>query len=118
MYYPQNLQKEYNNRINLTFDHEFPGQIVASVAYLANFGDQHYNQALNNIDPRLEQQYQSALNVSVANPFYHYQNTTLIPGPLYNQPTVALSSLADQIPLVWTALRTRCERGPGDVQLA
>ncbi|MFZ0593925.1 MAG: carboxypeptidase-like regulatory domain-containing protein [Bryobacteraceae bacterium] len=99
IWYPQNLQKEYNNRINVTFQHEFPGQIVAAATYFANFGDQQYNKALNNIDPRLEEQYQSSLNTQVANPFYHYLNTTVIPGPLYNQATVPLSSLLVQYPL-------------------
>ena len=99
LYYPQNLSKEYNNRFNLTFEHEFPGQMVTSVTYFANIGNQQYNQALNNIDPRIEQQYQGQLNQSVANPFYHYMNSTLLPGPYYNQPTLPLSALLVKYPL-------------------
>jgi Carboxypeptidase regulatory-like domain len=99
VWYPQNLGKEYNNRFNLTLEHEFPGQIVASATYFANLGRQHYNEALNNINPLLEQQYQGALNAQVANPFYHYQNTTLIPGPYFNQPTLPLSDLLVKYPL-------------------
>lgn len=99
IWYPANMQKEYNHRLNVTVEHQLPGQIVASVTFFANFGDQQYNQALNNINPLIQQQYQSALNTQVANPFYHYQNTTLIPGPLYSQQTVPLSSLLVKYPL-------------------
>jgi hypothetical protein len=99
-WYPQYFEKAYNNRLNLTFEHELPGQIVTSITYFVNFGNQHYNQALNNLDPRIQQQYTPAqLNASVANPFYHYQSQSLLPGPLYNQETVPLSSLLVKYPL-------------------
>ena len=45
----------------MTLEHQFPGQLVTSVTYFANFGNQHYNQALNNIDPQIEQQYSDQL---------------------------------------------------------
>lgn len=99
LWYPQNLQKEFNNRLNLTVEHQLPGQFVVSATFFTNFGNQQYNQALNNINPLLEQQYQGALNTSVANPFYHYLNSTIIPGYLYNQPTVPLSTLLVKYPL-------------------
>ncbi len=99
IWYPQNMQKEYNHRFNVQIQRELPGQVVASLSYFANIGTQQYNQALNNIDPRLEVQYQSQLNDTVANPFYHYQNPTLIPGPWYNQPTLPLSELLTKYPL-------------------
>jgi hypothetical protein len=99
LWYPQGFDKAYNNRLNVTFEHQLPGQIVTSLTYFTNFGNQHYNQALNNIDPRIRQQYQSTLNTQVSNPFYHYLNTTLIPGPLFNQPTVPLGSLLTKYPL-------------------
>jgi hypothetical protein len=99
VWYPQNMKKEFNNRLNLTLEHELPGQIVVSGTFFTNFGDQQYNEALNNVNPLLQQQYQSALNVSVPNPFFHYLNSTIIPGYLYNQPTVPLSSLLVKYPL-------------------
>ena len=98
--YPQYFEKAYNNRLNVTFEHQLPGQLVASVTYFVNFGNQHYNEAINNIDPRIQQQYTpNQLAATVANPFYHYQNQTLIPGPLFNQPTVPFSSLLVKYPL-------------------
>src|SRR5581483_4854557 len=100
LWYPQTFEKAYNNRLNLTFEHQLPGQFVTSVTYFVNFGNQHYNQALNNLDPRILQQYSpSFLSTSVANPFYHYQSQTLLPGPLYNEQTVPLSSLLVKYPL-------------------
>jgi hypothetical protein len=98
--YPQYFEKAYNNRLNVTFEHQLPGQLVASVTYFVNFGNQHYNEAINNIDPRIQQQYTpNQLAATVANPFYHYQNQTLLPGPLFNQQTVPLSSLLVKYPL-------------------
>ena len=99
IWYPQNMQKEYNHRFNVQIQHELPGQLVASFTYFANIGTQQYNQYLNNLDPRIQEQYQGTLNNQIANPFYHYQNTTLIPGYLYNQPTVSLGSLLTKYPL-------------------
>ena len=67
--------------------------MVASVTYFLNLGHQHYTRELNGIDPRLEEKYQTALTVSVPNPFYHYLNTVAMPGPYYYEPTLPLSSL-------------------------
>jgi hypothetical protein len=100
LWYPQYFEKAYNNRMNVTIQHELPGQLVASLTYFLNLGNQHYNQALNNLDPRIQQQYSpNQLSASVPNPFYHYLNQTLIPGPVFNQPTVPLSSLLVKYPL-------------------
>lgn len=100
LWYPKYFEKAYNNRLNLTFEHQLPGQLVASLTYFVNFGNQHYNQALNNIDPRLEQQYSpTQLSTSVANPFYHYLSQDKLPGPSYNLQTVHLSDLLVKYPL-------------------
>lgn len=100
LWYPKYFQKAFNNRINITLEHEFPGQIVTSFTYFVNFGDQLYNRALNNIDPAILEKYQGGtLGTSVNNPFYHYLTPTQLPGPLYNQPTVPLSSLLVKYPL-------------------
>ena len=99
LWYPQNFKKAYNNRFNVTIEHQFRDQFVASFTYFLNFGNQQYSRSLNNINPSYEQQYQNALTVSVDNPFYHYLNTTVNPGPLYNQATVPLSSLLTKYPM-------------------
>jgi hypothetical protein len=93
LWYPQDLRKEHNDRININFQRQLPGQIVASFTWFMNFGSQFYFKSLNNIDPRLKVQYQNALNANVDNPFYNYLTPELFPGPLRNQKTVPLSSL-------------------------
>jgi hypothetical protein len=93
LWYKQDFKKAYNDRLNISLEHQFPGQLVVSATYFTNFGHQLYNKALNNIDPRLQVKYQNRLNDTVPNPFYHYLNQTLMPGPIYNQQTVSLGSL-------------------------
>jgi hypothetical protein len=93
LWYKQDFQKAYNDRLNISFQRQVPGQIVVSASWFTNFGRQLYNQSLNNIDPQIQLKYQNSLNQSVTNPFYHYLNQTLMPGPLFNQQTVPLSSL-------------------------
>ncbi|HLH04737.1 MAG TPA: carboxypeptidase-like regulatory domain-containing protein [Bryobacteraceae bacterium] len=99
LWYPKYFQKAYNHRLNLTVEHQLPGQMVASLTYFVNFGNQHYTEQLNGVDPTLWQNYYTQLNETVANPFYHYQNPTLIPGPYYNEPTLPLSALLVKYPL-------------------
>ncbi len=96
LWYPQNFQKAYNDRVNINFQHELASQFVASFTWFMNFGHQQYTQELNAANPAIYQAHASNVNVlnqTVANPFYHYLNTTVMPGPLYYQPNVPLSSL-------------------------
>jgi len=95
LWYAPNSRQPYNDRINITIQHEFPGQIVASATYFTNFGNQQYNKELNAVNPQLAQQLgTAALQQSVANPFYHYlNNPSLLPGNLYSQPKVQLQQL-------------------------
>jgi hypothetical protein len=100
LWYPKYFEKAFNNRINITVEHQLPAQMVASLTYFVNFGNQHYNRALNTLNPAIQQQYSpTELSNPVANPFYHYGSQTLLPGPLYNQQTVPLSSLLVKYPL-------------------
>jgi hypothetical protein len=96
LWYPQNFQYPYNDRINVNIQHQLPDQIVASFTYFLNLGHQLYTEELNAVNPSIYEQYAnnfSVLSQKVANPFYHYLNTTVMPGPLYNQAQVPLSSL-------------------------
>jgi hypothetical protein len=100
LWYPKYFEKAFNNRINITVEHQLPAQMVASLTYFVNFGNQHYNRALNTLNPAIQQQYSpTELSNPVANPFYHYGSQELLPGPLYNQQTVPLSSLLVKYPL-------------------
>lgn len=93
LWYPQDMSKQTNDRININFQRQLAGDIVVSGTWFMNFGNQHYTKPLNNIDPRIQEQQQNALNVAVPNPFYNYLTPELFPGPLRNQQTVSLGSL-------------------------
>jgi hypothetical protein len=93
LWYNPNQQKARNDRLNFNIQRQLVSQIVVSGTYFLNIGNQQYTKALNQINPQLQAQYQNQLNTQVANPFYHYLNQTLMPGPLFNQQTVSLGSL-------------------------
>ena len=93
LWYPQNFQKAWNDRFDVNFQRQIPGHMMVSFTYFLNLGHQHYTKELNAVNPAWNVQYQGALSQSVANPFYQYLNTTLMPGPYFNQPTIPLSSL-------------------------
>lgn len=96
--YPQDNQKARNDRFNVNFQRQLPGQVVASFTYFFNLGNQTYSYALNNRDPRIDVAQQNAINVNVTNPFYNYLTPSVFPGPLRNQPTVSLASLLTAYP--------------------
>lgn len=102
LWYPENLSKAYNDRININIQRQLPGGFVAGFTYFLNLGHQHYTKELNAINPNLLIQYAnnpSYLNQTVANPFYHYLDTTVNNGPYYNEPTLPLSSLLVPYPM-------------------
>lgn len=98
LWYPGDLKKSTNDRFNVNFQHQFRQDIVASATFFMNRGNQHFSKTLNNLDPRIQVQQQNAISQKVANPFYNYLDSTLLPGPLRNQQTVALSSLLTKYP--------------------
>lgn len=97
-WYPTDLKRQRNDRINFNIQHQFPGEIVASVTWFMNFGNQHYTKALNEVDPRLRVEYQNTLNQPVDNPFYNYLTPELMPGQLRNLRQVSLGSLLRPYP--------------------
>ena len=118
LWYKQDFKKAYNDRINVSIQHQLPGQLVVMATYFTNFGHQLYNKALNNIDPNLQLKYQNRLNDTVPNPFYHYLDQTVMPGPLYNQQTVSLGSLLVPYPAILGAGRVRPLLRGGTLQFA
>jgi len=93
LWYPQKFKKARNDRFNVNFQRQLPGQIVVSTTWFMNIGNQHYSKALNNSDPRIQVQQQNAVNAAVDNPFYNYLTPTLFPGSSRNLRTVSLGSL-------------------------
>jgi hypothetical protein len=98
-WFPKNLEKAHNNRLNLNIQHEFKGQFVVSGTYFTNFGSQWYTLMPNLANPVFMVNNESLLTTTVANPFYHLNNNpTLVPGTLYNQQTVGFGSLLSKYP--------------------
>jgi len=99
LWYPQNFQKPWNDRFNIQFQRQLPGEIVVSATYFTNFGHQLYTRNYNATDPRFAMQYQNQLSANVSNPFYNYLTPDLFPsGGLRSQQTVTLSSLLKPYP--------------------
>jgi hypothetical protein len=105
----QNFKRLVNDRINLTISRQFPAQVVAEVTMFLNFGrDVAYAYNLNQVDPRITYANPSQMDVSVANPFYQYLTSSQFPGPLRNQPTVAVKTVLLPYPQyggLWEAYR-------------
>jgi hypothetical protein len=101
LWYDPNSRQPYNDRLNFTFEHAFSNDLTVSATYFINFGDQQYSKELNGVNPAIGAQYGTAyLQQSVKNPFYHFDNNpALIPGNLYNQPTVQLQQMLTKYPL-------------------
>ena len=55
-------KKAYNDRFNISFQRQLPGQIVLNASYFMNIGNQLYNKSLNVIDPQIQLKYQNSLN--------------------------------------------------------
>lgn len=95
----QSFQRGVNDRLNVTFSHQLPNQIVIDLTYFANFGhDLPYIQYLDLADPKLTYTYKGAVDQQVPNPFYQYLTPDKFPGPLRNQRTVTVGSLLKPYP--------------------
>ena len=90
---------QYSDRVNIGFETELPGAIVADVTYFFNYTHQscdgsfsgfcYTSKNLDMMDPRLSYQYGNALNKAVPNPFYGLP----LQGPLSSQQNVSIGSL-------------------------
>lgn len=93
-FYNQDFHRVMNDRLNITLSRQLPNQILGEVTYFTNWGHGLpflYN--LNLMDPQIGYTNKTAIDASVANPFYQYLTPSLFPGPLRNQSTVALKTL-------------------------
>lgn len=106
----QNYKRLVNDRMNFTISRQLPAQILAEATMFFNFGSNvAYAYNVNAVDPRIGFANPSQMDVSVANPFYRYSTADKFPGPLRNQPTVALKTLLVPYPQyggLWMAYRT------------
>jgi hypothetical protein len=102
-----NQHPPISDRFNFTVQRELPAHIVLDVTYFMNFVSRdQWTQQLNLMDPRLTYKYGSALNTTVANPFYNYGTVDTFPGALRKQATVATSTLLVPYPQYGAILQT------------
>jgi hypothetical protein len=97
-FFSQNFRQGINDRINVSLQREIGNRIVVDATYFTNFGhDQAINIPLNLADPRIGYANGSALNQSVANPFFGLPGN-IVPGDLGNAQKVAVSQLVRPYP--------------------
>jgi len=92
--------RSYSDRLNVSFQHQLPQNMVVDVTFYLNNTSQVSTPSfnVNQIDPRVAYQYKSETNRAVANPFYNFGTVAEFPGALRFQRTVALTSLFRQYP--------------------
>jgi hypothetical protein len=88
------LRPQINDRINLSYQRQLWGGMVADVSYFANLGTRvPYNLNVNMSDPAFRYEQRTLLNTQVPNPFRNYLTPDRFPGQLRNPTTVTLGSL-------------------------
>ena len=99
-YFNADRPHAYSNRVNVSLQRQLPQNIILDVTYFLNLSSHitTVNYDINQVDPRIALQYGAATNVQVANPFYHLSIPNQSPGPLWNQPTVSVLTLARPYP--------------------
>jgi hypothetical protein len=98
---------QINDRFNLSYQKRIWGGIVTDVSYFYNYGSRvPYDINLNMMDPAFRYEQKSAINASVANPFYLYLTPAQFPGALRNNTTVATSALLVPYPQYGTITQT------------
>ncbi|WP_031497830.1 carboxypeptidase regulatory-like domain-containing protein [Bryobacter aggregatus] len=99
LWFNQNMRRPTNDRLSLSIQRQVPGKIVVDATAFINYGEgQLYSRNRNLQDPQLSYTYKSALQATVANPFYQYLTPAQFPGPNRNAPTVTLGSLLNPYP--------------------
>jgi hypothetical protein len=86
--------------LNISLQRQIPGQIILDATYFLNKSTRinNVNYNINQTDPRIANQYQTATNIEVANPFYHLPTPNKAPGSLWNRPTIPVLTLAKLYP--------------------
>jgi hypothetical protein len=93
-WYQNDLHPQTNDRFNVSLQRSLPYNLTVDVTLFANFGrNWFYTDSLNMVDPQIRYTYKTAIEKSVANPFYKYLTAETFPGQLRNQANVALSTL-------------------------
>jgi hypothetical protein len=85
---------QLNDRWSLSYQRKILWGTIFEASYFYNYAHRiPYTFNLNMMDPAFRYEYKTAINTSVANPFYKYLTADKFPGQLRNAKTVALSTL-------------------------
>lgn len=106
-WFNQDLKRSINDRINISYQRQLPGQFMIDTTFFMNFGhnvlagnmwggQEEIN--LNMVDPNLVYQYKGAVDVAVPNPFYQKLSADKMPGNLRTRETVAVRDLLRPYP--------------------
>jgi len=99
LWFNQNMRRPVNDRLSLSIQTQLPGKFIADVTGFLNYGkDLLYSRNMNMQDPQLGYTHRTALQASVANPFYQYLTPAQFPGPTRNQQNVQIGSLLNPMP--------------------
>ncbi len=98
-WYQQDFRATVNDRINISLQRQLPWKLVSDITYFVNLGrNAPYTYDLNQVDPRIGYAVQTAVNQSVANPFYQVLPPAKFPGQLRTQRQVPVSELLRPYP--------------------
>lgn len=98
IFFHQDWSAGINDRFNVSLQRQVFARIVLDATYFTNFGsNQPFDRRHNLLDPRIGFQFGSAINQSVANPFYGLPQD-IMPGPLAGQRTVRARDLLTPYP--------------------
>jgi len=90
----QDYHPGINDRVNVSFQRQLPGQVHTDITWFANFGrDLPYTKEFNLVDPSLIYSQKALLDQTIPNPFYQYLTPDKFPGQLRNQASVTRRSL-------------------------
>jgi hypothetical protein len=108
-WWQQDAKLATHDRMNFTVQREVPFGVRVDATYFFAFthhfqssniwgGTNSTDTRTNMVDPRLSYTYKSALDKTVANPFYNYMTAATFPGSMRNSPSVSIGSLLRPYP--------------------
>jgi hypothetical protein len=98
-WYFQDFATGINDRFNISLQRELPWKFVSDLTYFMNRGrSSPYAWDLNQVDPRIGYQQQTAIQRAVNNPFFNVLPADKFPGQLRTQRTIAVSELLRPYP--------------------
>jgi hypothetical protein len=99
-YFSPDRRRSNSDRVNITFQREFPFSLVLDVTYFLNRTSQVFetDYDINQVDPMIGYTYKEQTLAVIDNPFYNLLPVDQFPGQLRYQPQVGVTDLARPYP--------------------